>query len=53
MATERSMKEYVLQSVFQLDGREGMDSGMYNPPFGASPVRTVCEIFLLVLNRWR
>ena len=39
------MNEYVLQSVFQLDGSEGIDSGMYNPPFGARPVRTVCEIF--------
>ena len=36
------MKEYELQSVFQLEGSEGIDSGMYNPPFGARPARTVC-----------
>ena len=41
------MKEYELQAVFQLEGREGIDSGMYNPPSGARPVRTVCENFLL------
>ena len=45
MATERSMKEYVLQSDSQLEGSEGIDSGMYNPAFGARPVRTVCAIF--------
>ena len=32
------MKEYVLQAVSQLEGSEGIDSGMYNPLFGARPV---------------
>ena len=38
------MKEYVLQADSQSEGSEGIDSGMYNPPFGARPVRTVCNI---------
>jgi hypothetical protein len=29
------MKEYELQAVSQLEGSEGIDSGMYKPPFGA------------------
>jgi hypothetical protein len=31
------MKEYELQAVSQLEGSEGIDSGMYKPPFGARP----------------
>lgn len=42
IATDSSTKEYELHSDFQFGGRDGMWSGMYSPPFGARPVRTVC-----------
>lgn len=42
-ATERSTNEYDFHCVFQFGGRDGMVSGMYKPPFGAKPVRTVCQ----------
>lgn len=43
MATDKSTNEYDSHSVFQFVGRDGIWDGMYRPPFGARPVRTVCR----------
>ena len=42
ISTDKSMNEWDFQFVCQFSGRYGMYSGMYRPPFGAKPVKTVC-----------
>jgi len=40
MACESCVNEYSFHSSSQSFGSSGMDSGMYKPPLGASPVKT-------------